>query len=290
MTQDHNRQKKIAVINDMTGFGRCALTVSIPVISKLKVQCCPVPTAILSNHTAFASCFFDDYTEHFEEYTGEWEKLGLIFNGIATGFIGSAGQFPLIEKFIDTFKGDESIVLVDPVMGDNGALYSSYDEEMCARMRDLAGKADILTPNLTEACILAEVSWHEGPWSIRELRDIVSRLAELGPGRIVITGIPQGEFVANMCAEKVYDGSSADAKPGLKITMTRQHRIGDSRFGTGDIFASVLIADSVNGVPFPRAVRRASRFVKLCIEKTVEMGLPRTDGVCFEEVLDRLKA
>ena len=113
-----SRQKKVAVINDMTGFGRCALAVALPVISKLKVQCCPVPTAILSNHTAYPSCYFDDYTEHMEAYIGEWKKLDLTFDGIGTGFLGSRRQIAIVKEFIQNFCREDTIVMVDPIMGD----------------------------------------------------------------------------------------------------------------------------------------------------------------------------
>ncbi len=278
MTPDHNRQKKIAAINDMTGFGRCSLAAAIPIISRLGVQCCAVPTAILSNHTGFPSFFLDDYTKRFAAYTDEWKKLQLRFRGILTGFLGSAEQFELVERFLSEFSDDGTVVCVDPVMGDYGRIYSSYTDEMCRAMRELVRRADIITPNLTEACILTDTPYHERKWTRRELIAILTRLKELGPREIVITGIPQGEFIANL--------SCAD---GGEPSLTRQHRAGESRSGTGDVFSSVIIADAVNGVPFDRSVRRASAFVKKCILRSIELGIPTTDGVCFEEVLGELK-
>ncbi len=278
MTPDHNRQKKIAAINDLTGFGRCSLAAEIPVISRLGVQCCAVPTAILSNHTGFESCFLDDYTRHFRAYTGEWKKLGLRFSGILTGFLGSAEQFDLVEEFLDGFAGPDTVICVDPVMGDNGRAYRSYTPAMCAAMEKLVRRAHIITPNLTEACLLTGADYHEGVWHRAELLDLLAALRALGPEKIVITGIPQGEFIANLTAE-------GDAEP-LRI---RQHRIGESRSGVGDVFSAVVAADAVSGVPFTVSVRRASAFVKKCIRRTVEMGIPRTDGLCFEEVLGDLR-
>jgi len=274
---DHNRQNKIAAINDMTGFGRCSLAVSIPIISRLGVQCCAVPTAILSNHTGFPSFFLDDYTRHFTAYTDEWKKLGLRFRGILTGFLGSAEQFELVEQFLTDFADADTIVCVDPVMGDYGRVYSSYTEEMCRAMRSLVRRADIITPNLTEACILTDTPYHEGHWAQKELMELLRRLHELGADKIVITGIPQGEYIANL--------SSTGGNPSL----TRQHRAGEQRNGTGDVFSSVIIADAVNGVAFDRSVRRASSFVKKCILRSMELDLPVTDGLCFEEVLGELK-
>lgn len=274
----HNHQKKIAAVNDMTGFGRCSLAAAIPIISRLGVQCCAAPTAILSNHTGFSSFFFDDYTRHFQAYTAEWKKLGLRFCGILTGFLGSAAQFEMVERFLTEFAGEGTVICVDPVMGDYGRTYSSYTEEMCRAMRGLVRRAHIITPNLTEACILTDTPYHEGVWRRRELAGLLSSLHELGPEKIVITGIPQGEFIANLSC--VRGGAPA---------LTRQHRVGQQRSGTGDVFSAIIAADAVNGVEFARSVRRASAFVKKCILRSIELDIPATDGVCFEELLDKLR-
>ncbi len=276
-TVDHNRQKKAAVINDMTGFGRCSLAVSIPIISKLKVQCCWVPTAILSNHTGFDSCFLDDYTRHFEAYTAEWKKLGLRFDGIATGFLGSREQVRMVIRFLKQFASEDTVIAIDPVMGDYGKCYSSYTREMCEEMKNLVTWADIITPNVTEACILTDTPYHETHWKMSELRELIEKLAKLGPKKIVITGIPQGDFLANLCYEE-----------GQELHLTRQYKIGEQRSGTGDVFSSIILADAINGVPFEASVKKASRFVKKCIMKSIELGIPTTDGVAFEEVLGSL--
>lgn len=277
MQPDHNRQKKIAVINDLTGFGRCSLAVSLPIISKLRVQCCPVPTAILSNHTAYPSYYMDDYTRHFTAYTSEWKKLGLRFSGILTGFMGSTEQIDLVLAFLSDFADPGTVVEVDPVMGDNGRRYTSCSDALCQKMCALVQKADIITPNLTESCLLTGIPYHEGTWHAKELRALLTKLTDLGPSHVVITGIPQGEFVASLSCVR-----------GQEPRLTRQVRIGEQRYGTGDIFASIIAADAVNGVPFDQSVRKASRFVRRCIQKSIEMNLPNTDGVAFEEVLDTL--
>ena len=148
-----SRQKKVAVINDLSGFGRCALTVMLPIISKLKVQCCPIPTAILSNHTAYPEFYFDDYTERMQEYIDGWKKLDLSFHGIGTGFLGSRIQIEIVSKFIRDFRTEDTIVMVDPIMGDDGKAYATYTEAMCREMKKLVAYADIVTPNVTESCI-----------------------------------------------------------------------------------------------------------------------------------------
>lgn len=279
MTQpvNHNRQKKICAINDFTGFGRCSLAVEIPIISKMKIQCCWVPTAILSNQTGFPSFFIDDYTQHFKEYTAEWEKLNLKFNGILTGFLGSEEQVHLVKDFIPRFSQPRTVVVVDPVMGDYGQKYPSYTDGMCQAMKQLVTSADIITPNLTEACILTDTPYHDGHWTNAELEELLKRLSDLGPQRIVITGIVQGKFLANL-----------SYTVGQDIKLTRQFKIGQQRNGTGDVFAAIIAADAVNGVEFDESVRKASRFVKRCIVKSDELEIPLTDGVAFEEVLDSL--
>lgn len=273
----HNNQKKIAVINDMSGFGRCSIAVELPIISALKVQCCPLPTSIFSNHTGFDSFFFDDYTDKMEAYMEEWEKLGLKFNGICTGFLGSARQIHIVEKFLLKFKTKDNITIIDPVMGDYGKMYATYTQETCNEMKKLVQYADILTPNLTEGCILSGMEYHEN-WSKRELEKMAERLSQQGPQKIVITGIQQGKYVANFCFEKGSEGY-----------FIKTEKAGTSRSGTGDIFASIIAADAVNGVDFHTSVKKASSFVKKCILKSMEMDIPLTDGVCFEELLTTLK-
>lgn len=135
--QNHNQQKKIALINDFTGFGRCSIAVQLPVISMMKVQCCAVPTAIFSDHTAYDSFYCTDYTAEMEPYIEEWKKLGLKFQGICTGFLGSEEQIRIVGEFIHTFKEKDTTVVVDPVMGDGGKRYATYTEEMCRKMSEV---------------------------------------------------------------------------------------------------------------------------------------------------------
>lgn len=274
----HNKQKKIAAINDLSGFGRCALTVSIPVIAHMKIQCCPIPTSILSNHTGYEEYFFDDYTEKLPEYIEKWKRLNLKFEGIMSGFLGSKEQIGIVENFIDSFRTGRTIVIIDPIMGDNGKLYSTYTEEMCMEMRKLITYADIITPNLTEACKLTDTPYKEKGWKRRELLKMAETMCRQGPEKIVITGILQGEFIANFVYEK-----------GKEAKWLRTHKAGCARCGTGDLFAAIVAADAVNGVEFGKSVKKASNFVKNCILKSMELGIDQNDGVCFEEILDRLK-
>ena len=274
---NHNHQNKIALINDFTGFGRCSIAVQLPIISMLKVQCCSIPTSIFSNHTGFESFFFTDYTSNMEVYMKEWEKLDLQFKGICTGFLGSAEQIQIVSEFIGKFKGKDTVVVIDPVMGDYGKPYATYTEQMCREMIHLVRYADIVVPNVTEACILTGTPYKE-KWTTKELHVLAEKIAEIGPEKVVITGIPQKTYVSNLCYEK-----------GKGHEMIRTHKIGNSRSGTGDIFSAIISADAVNGVEFTKSVRKASRFIKQCIQKSIEMDIPLTDGMCFEELLYTLK-
>ena len=277
VNKNHNNQKKIAVINDISGFGRCSIAVELPIISALKVQCCPLPTSIFSNHTGFESFFFDDYTDKMTSYMNEWIKLDLKFNGICTGFLGSEKQIRIVEEFLSHFKTKENITIIDPVMGDYGKMYPTYTKETCMEMKKLVRYADILTPNLTEACILTDTQYHDNS-SKKELDTLAEKLSSIGPEKIVITGIQQGKYVANFCYEK-----------NKASYMIRTVKVGTQRSGTGDIFTSIIAADAVNGVDFHTSVRKASIFIKKCILKSIELDIPLTDGVCFEELLTTLK-
>lgn len=273
----HNNQKKIAVINDFSGFGRCSIAVALPILSVMKVQCCPLPTSIFSNHTGFPSYFFEDYTSRMVPYMQEWKKLDLHFNGICSGFLGSKEQIEIVKKFFKEFKTEETQIIVDPVMGDYGKPYPTYTEEMCGEMKKLVEFADILTPNVTEACVLTDTPYKE-KWKIEEIQEMAEKIRAMGPKKIAITGIVQGGFIANFCYEE-----------GQQPKVLRTHKEGTQRSGTGDIFASIIAADAVNGVPFYKSVKKASDFIKKCIIRSQELDIPLTDGVCFEEVLGKLK-
>lgn len=272
-----SKQKKIAAINDLTGFGRCALTVSLPVISHMGLQCCPVPTSIFSNHAGYPEYFFDDYTDRLDGYLAMWKKLGLKFDGIMSGFLGSAEQIGVVERFVREFRKEDTVVVIDPVMGDHGRIVGTYTEEMCREMRKLVSLADIITPNLTEGCKLTDTPYKEQGWKKSELCAMARKLREMGPEKIVITGIPQGEFIANYLYQE-----------GEEAALLRTYRVGDERCGTGDLFAAIIAADAVNSVPFKRSVKKASLFVKKCMLRSIEMDVEQKNGVCFEELLHLL--
>lgn len=272
----HNTQKKIAVINDFSGFGRCSITVSLPIISAMKIQCCPIPTAIFSNHTGFDSFYYSDYTNHMKKYIEQWKKLNLSFNGIYTGFLGSVAQIEIVRNFLNDFKKSDTLVVIDPVMGDNGKLYPTYSKELSEKMSYLVSYADILTPNLTEACILTNTPYDENI-SKDALLKMCETLSFNGPKKIVISGIHLGDSIGNYIYQK-----------NKSPIMLKVHKKGDTRAGTGDVFASIISGEAVNGSAFFTCVKKASDFISKCIEYTNKLDIPITDGVCFEEFLSQL--
>lgn len=276
-------QKKLAVINDLSGYGRCSLTVALPVVSAMGVQCCPVPTSILSNHTGYPAYFFDDYTGKLPLYINKWKELEFSFDGILTGFLGSAAQIAIVEDFIRHFtaKNNKSPyrckVIIDPIMGDHGKRYSTLTTELCDRMKSLACHADILTPNLTEACILTDTPYHPH-FSKKELTLLFDRLHTLCPGCIVLTGMDAGTYLANI----VFDPVS-----GETVTL-RKKRIASERCGTGDLFSAIVAAGILQDIPLLTAVQKAADFICLCLKETAEYNISAFDGVVFEPFLKYL--
>ena len=272
------RQKRIALVNDITGFGRCSVTVELPLISAMKIQACPLPTAILSVHTGFPNHYLDDYTARMEPYIKSWEVNGLAFDGICTGFLGSAEQIAIVLDFIHRFKGPETRVMVDPVMGDYGKLYPSYTQEMCDKMRSLLGVADLVTPNLTEACQLLDIPYPtDGIVTDDELCEMAEALAARGPKQVVITGLHEGDTIKNFLYEEG------------KIAIVRAPKIGGDRSGSGDAFAAIVAASLIRGEELEVAVQKAASFISRCLAYALELDLPWNYGLPFEEYLTELR-
>jgi pyridoxine kinase len=266
--------KKIACINDFSGYGRCSLSVALPVLSVCGVQSCSLPTAVFSNHTGFESFFKADLTDVFTDYVNEWAKLSLSFDAIYSGYLGSSKQVQLVNSFIDQFKTKDTLIIVDPVMGDGGKLYKTFSDKTAEGLKTLAHRADILTPNLTEACFLAHLPYDSNPSD-----DFLAELAEIITGgckKLVITGIESAETLRNFI---VADGIT---------TVVETEKLVPSRSGTGDIFASIIAAAAVRGMDFVESVKIAADFVKLAAEASYSEKIPDTDGAVFEPFLYRL--
>ena len=272
----HNNQKKIAVINDFCGFGRCSIAASLPIISAMKIQCCPMPTSIFSNHTGYESFHRTDYTDNMNAYMDEWRKLDLKFDAILCGYLASPDQIEIVKRFIDCFKDEDTAVVIDPVMGDNGRLYTSYSSQLAEKMKELVGSADIITPNLTEACILTGAEYRENMGD-DELIALCNKLSNIGPERIVVSGLEREGELLNCVYER-----------GKPLSIIRAKKIGPCRAGTGDVFSSMIAADTVNGKSLSCAVEHASAFIAKALGRTVELKVPEEDGICFEEFLKEI--
>ena len=268
-------QKKIALINDVTGFGRCSIAVMAPIVSAMKIQAVTIPTAVLSAHTQFPEYYFDDYTSKMRDYIQTYKDLNLSFDAIASGFLGSEEQVDIVIDFFKTFKKNGSFTLVDPVMGDYGKLYETYTPTLCEKMKALVHYADILTPNLTELCTLTDVEYRTEGFTDAELGEMCRKLTEQGPEHIVVTGIP---YNSKQIMNYVY---SKGEEP--RIVMV--DRIGGDRSGTGDVISSIIAGMYMNGHDFHASVKKAAEFVTKCIRYCEDNNVPTHWGLCFEMYL-----
>ena len=271
---------RVAAIHDMSGFGRCSLTVAIPILSAMGIQCCPLPTAFLSTHTGgFEGFTFLDMTDELPKVAAHWKSLGLEFQAVYSGFLGSERQIAIVEDFLREFRGADTAAVIDPVMGDHGEVYQTYTPAMCAGMARLAELADVITPNLTEAALLLGVPYDALPAGEAGCREIVERLSLDGRRSVVLTGASTApELTGAMCF---------DAKTG-RTEAVQTRRVPQEFHGTGDVFASVLTGALVQGAALPDAARQAVDFVRACAERTARAGIPMREGVEFEPLLGLL--
>ena len=268
-------QKKIALINDITGFGRCSIAVMAPVVSAMKIQAVAVPTAILSTHTQFPEYYFDDYTPKMRDYIQTYKNLDMSFDAIATGFLGSEEQVDIVIDFIRTFKKPGVFTLVDPVMGDDGLLYKTYTPALSEKMKGLVRYADILTPNLTELCALTGTEYRDGNFNNTELENLCQQLSSQGPEHIVVTGIHcEDRQIMNFVYSK-----------GEKPKSVMVDRIGGDRSGTGDVISAVIAGMYLNGHDFYDSVKRSAEFASKCVAYCEEQHVPTHWGLSVEMFL-----
>lgn len=267
---------RVAAIHDLSGFGRCSLTVAIPILSAMGVQCCPLPTAFLSTHTGgFEGFTFLDMTDEMPKVAAHWRSLGIRFDAIYSGFLGSERQIAMVEEFFTSFRRSETVVVVDPVMGDGGKIYRTYTPAMCAGMARLAEQADIITPNYTEAALLLGVPFE----SLPAPEETVKRLSMDGRRSVALTGVSlrPGQTGA-MC----FDAASGRTEPVQTAFVAHEFH------GTGDVFASVLTGALMGGRCLTDAAAQAAEFVRACAERTAKEGTPVREGVDFEPLLGLL--
>ena len=268
---------RIAAIHDLSCFGRCSLTIALPVLSAMGCQCCPLPTALLSAHTGFPGNTFLDLTVEMGRIADHWAAMDLQFDAIYSGFLGSADQVDTVARLFDTFKKSDTAVIVDPVMGDHGTAYRTCTPELCRGMRVLAENSDVITPNLTEAALLLDRPYEE----IRQADayEVVRRLSLGGRRSVVLTGYSsEPGQTGTLC----FDRDSGESK------AVQTPREPQDFSGTGDLFASVLAGGVAKGVPLFQAAQAAADFVRDCIARTLAEGLTEQDGVDFEPLLGQL--
>lgn len=277
--------KKIAAINDISGFGKCSLTAAVPVISALGVQCCPLVTGVLSNQTGYSSYFMRDLTDDMVRCIDEWKKLNASFDALLSGFIASAKQGEIICGFFDDF-GKNALVAVDPVMADDGVIGSSFDKKTMQAVFSLCKKADLITPNLTELCLLCgedyrQVTEKSGDELLEKVRLMSKSLCTGRTASVVTTGI-------HTAKEKI--ANAVYTEKGFEVI--EQDRLYGSFSGTGDIFSSIVTAQMVKGTSLTTAVKQASDFIFEAITVTQHKtgGAYEPDGTDFEKILYKLGA
>lgn len=271
--------KRIITVQDISCVGKCSLTVALPIISAMGIEACVLPTAVLSSHTSFPDFTFRDLTNDIEPICECWKKAEIDFDGIYTGYLGTKEQIDLIIDLIDTYNKKDSIVFVDPAMADNGKMYAGFRDDFASDMARLCSKADIITPNLTEACFMLGIEYIGNQYTREQVQTILKELSKLGCKKVILTGI---SFDEEQLGAMAYDSVSK------KYVYYTNQKVSNNYHGTGDIFASACFGALVRGMAFGDALRIAVDFALEAIMKTEEDSNRRWYGVNFEEALPML--
>ncbi len=276
----HNRQKRVLAIHDISCVGRCSLTVALPILSVAGFDTGVLPTAVLSTHTGgFEGFTFRDLTEDIIPISNHWQALDLKFDALYSGFLGSMEQIDLVAQLFTTFKKESSIVMVDPVMADNGKLYPIYSSQMVDEMKKLCSKADIIVPNLTEAAFLLGEDYVEGNYPEDYIKETLQRLSDLGPNQVVLTGV---SFDSDKIGAALFDRTTG------QVEYAFCGKVEGYFHGTGDIFGSTLLSALLNGFSLKDATQIAVDYTHECIILAVELNMERRYGVCFERAIPYL--
>lgn len=276
---DKKHLKRVAAIHDLSGFGKCSLTVALPILSAAGIEVSALPTAVLSTHTGGIPGYtYLDLTPEMEPILHHWASLGIQFDAIYTGFLGSIEQIDIVKDFFRTFKTGQNTILVDPVMADNGELYKVFTPAFAEAMKSLCAETDIIVPNLTEASLLLDEPYRPGPYSKAYIEDVLRKLSDLGPRQIVLTGVyfSEGEL-----------GAAAYDRDAHTTGYSMTSRIPGYYHGTGDVFASALLAALLNDFNLEQSSALAVRFTAECILKTYEAKTDYRFGVNFEQSIPR---
>ena len=274
------RQKRVAAIHDISCFGKCSLTVALPIISAAGIECSVIPTAVLSTHTGgFTGYTYRDLTDDIIPIANHWQSLSLPFDAIYTGFLGSFEQLEIVSELFKCFRTYDNLILVDPVMADNGKLYGIFPADFPQGMRKLCTKADIIVPNITEAVFMLGEEYVEGPYKLEYISGLLKRLAAIGSKQIVLTGV---YFDENLLGAAAYDCDSGH------VEYAMDKRIEGYYHGTGDVFGSALLAAILCGRSLIQATKIAVNFTVQSIARTKKAGTDIRFGVNFEAGLGQL--
>ncbi len=271
--------KKVVTIQDISCFGKCSLTVALPIISAMGIETAVIPTAVLSTHTGdgFTGYTFHDLSDDISGISNHWKSIGLKFDAIYTGYLGSASQVQIMSDFFDDFGTDDNFIVVDPVLGDSGKLYAGFTDEFVSEMRRLCAKADYILPNMTEAAFLLGIPYIDDCGE-SQAKEILKKLAELGCKVPVLTGVRNGEL----------HGAGAYDSEKDEFCFAYSKHINRNLHGTGDIFASVFTGAVTLGKSLRQALDMSVRYIYDCIEVTMPYFDEMWYGNCFELCLDRL--
>ena len=273
--KNKTHQKRVAAIHDLSGFGKCSLTVALPILSAAGIETSALPTAILSTHTGGISGYtYHDLTEDMRPVMKHWKSLDIKFDAIYTGFLGSFEQLDIVKEFFDAFRQEDNLILVDPVMGDNGELYTVFTREFAAGMRMLCQKADIIVPNLTEAALLLDEPFHPGPYTHAYIESLLRKLGALGPQKVVLAGV---YFKEDELGAATYDRTTDT------IDYVFTQKIPGYYHGTGDVFASALLSALLNDFSLIDAAAIAVHFTTDSIRRTYKAKTDYRFGVNFEQ-------
>jgi pyridoxine kinase len=273
--------KRVALINDLSGYGRCSLTVAIAILAHLECEPCPLPTAILSAQTGYKGYTFLDFTPFMSEYQQHWENLNLDFDGIYVGFLGSQAQIPMIRTTLQSLKKVHTRVIIDPIMGDNGKLFSIYHEDYPAIIRDFIQVADIITPNMTEFTLLTGYDFRKEGICETMLLEEGKKLLGCTQKTIVITGI----LLPEKQNEMITIGLDLEKEKCIQVISAYD---GKSYSGTGDIFTSILIGYLLKGYSLEKAIKCATQFIEKVITYTSRLTCDTREGIYYEKFLKEL--
>jgi len=275
-----NSLKRVAAVHDLSGFGKCSLTVALPILSAAGIETSALPTAILSTHTGgFSGFTYLDTTCEMRPFMKHWQSLDIRFDALYSGFLGSFEQLDIVKDFFDAFRQDDNLILVDPVMADNGELYKIFTPDFALGMREVCQKADIIVPNITEAALLLGEAYQPGPYSEAWIENLLRGLSQLGPKKIVLTGVYMDETDLG--------AATYDRETG-KFAYSIVPRIPGYYHGTGDVFASALLSGLLNGFSLDESADIAVRFTASSIQRTYEAGTDIRFGVNFEQGFPQL--